>query len=51
LAREWPSFKTGLRDLIAEAEFLEMRLHGPKVADDGAKIITEVQHDAAAAAH
>ena len=28
LAREWPSFKTGLRDLISEAEFSEMRTHG-----------------------
>ena len=33
LAREWPSFKTGLRDLIPEAEFSEMRMHGPKSSD------------------
>jgi len=49
--REWPSFKTGLRDLISEAEFSEMRLDGPKFADDVAKIIAQVRHDTAAAAH
>ena len=43
LAREWPSFKTGLRDLISEAEFSEMRTHGPKIADDVAEIIAEVR--------
>jgi glutathione S-transferase len=43
LAREWPSFKTGLRDLISEAEFSEMRTHGPKIADDVARIIAEVR--------
>jgi glutathione S-transferase len=32
-ASEWPSFKRGLRDLISEAEFSEMRLHGPKIRD------------------
>jgi len=50
LAREWPSFKTGLRDLISEAEFSEMRLHGPKIADDVARIIADVRYDMAAAA-
>jgi glutathione S-transferase len=34
LAREWPSFKTGLRDLITEAEMTEMRTHGPKIRAD-----------------
>jgi glutathione S-transferase len=48
LAREWPSFKTGLRDLISEAEFAEMRMHGPKIADDVAEIIAEVRRDAVA---
>lgn len=48
LAREWPSFKTGLRDLISEAEFAEMRTHGPKIADHVAAIIAEVRRDAAA---
>jgi hypothetical protein len=48
LAREWPSFKTGLRDLISEAEFTEMRTHGPKIADDVAAIIADVRRDAVA---
>jgi hypothetical protein len=51
LAREWPSFKTGLRDLISEAEFSEMRTHGPKIADDVAEIIAEVRRDTPAAEH
>jgi glutathione S-transferase len=33
-AREWPSFKRGLSDLITEAEFDEMRTHGPKIRAD-----------------
>jgi hypothetical protein len=33
LAREWPSFKIGLRDLISEAELSEMRMHGPKIGE------------------
>jgi glutathione S-transferase len=33
LAQEWPSFKRGLRDLISESEFAEMRTHGPKIRD------------------
>jgi hypothetical protein len=32
LAREWPGFKTGLRDLISEAEFSEMRDWGENCA-------------------
>jgi glutathione S-transferase len=51
LAREWPSFKTGLRDLISEAEFSEMRTHGPKIADDIAEIISEMRRNALATAH
>jgi glutathione S-transferase len=49
LAREWPSFKSGLYDLISETEFSEMKTHGPKIADDVAKIISEVRRDTAAA--
>jgi glutathione S-transferase len=49
LAREWPSFKSGLRDLISEAEFHEMSTHGPKIAGDVAAIIAEVRRDSAAA--
>ena len=50
MAREWPSFRAGLRNLISEAEFAEMRMHGPKIADDVAKIIAEVRQNTAAAA-
>jgi glutathione S-transferase len=48
LAREWPSFKSGLRDLISEAEFSEMRTHGPKISNDVADIIAEVRRNAPA---
>jgi hypothetical protein len=51
LVREWPSFKTGLRDLISEAEFSEMRMHGPKIADGVAEIIAEVRRNTLAAVH
>ena len=50
-AREWPSFKAGLRDLISEAEISEMRMHGPKIAGDVAEIIAQVRRDVAAALH
>jgi glutathione S-transferase len=33
LASAWPSFRRGLHDLISEAEFAEMRTHGPKIRD------------------
>ena len=49
LAREWPSFKSGLRDLISVAEFSEMKTHGPKIAGDVAEAIAEVRRDTAAA--
>ena len=39
LAREWPHFRTGLADLISEAEFVEMRTHGPTIRDDVAGLI------------
>jgi glutathione S-transferase len=51
LAREWPSFKTGLRDLISEPEFSEMRMHGPKIADDVSEIIAEVRRHTLDAVH
>jgi glutathione S-transferase len=38
-ACEWPSFRSGLRDLIGEAEFAEMPTHGPKIRDDVAELI------------
>jgi len=51
LARAWPSFNTGLRDRICDAEFSEMRMHGPGIADDVASIIAEVRRGMLAAAH
>ena len=45
-AKEWPSFQFGLRDLISEAEFSEMKAHGPKIADDLAEIICEAHRNA-----
>jgi glutathione S-transferase len=44
LAREWPSFKSGLHHLISEAEFSEMRTYGPKIAGDVAEIIAAKPH-------
>jgi glutathione S-transferase len=38
MAQHWPSFRRGLHDLITEAEFAEMRTHGPKIRDDVAKL-------------
>jgi glutathione S-transferase len=32
--QQWPSFKRGLSDLISEAEFTEMRTHGPTIRAD-----------------
>jgi glutathione S-transferase len=49
MARAWPSFRTGLRDLISEAEFAEMRQHGPKIAGDVATILAQVRADVLAA--
>jgi len=43
-AREWPSFKRGLSDLIAEAEFDEMRTHGPKIRPEVAEIISKLRN-------
>ena len=49
LAREWPSFKSGLRDLISDAEFSEMGTHGPKIANEVAEAIAEVRRNTAVA--
>jgi glutathione S-transferase len=37
--QEWPSFRRGLHDLISEAEFTEMRTHGPKIRADVEKLL------------
>jgi ganglioside-induced differentiation-associated protein 1 len=47
-ARQWPAFKSGLRDKISEDEISEMRLHGPKVANEVAETILSVRHNIAA---
>ena len=44
-AQAWPSFKSGLHDLISEAEFTEMRTHGPKLRGDVEKLISELRAD------
>jgi glutathione S-transferase len=44
LAREWPSFRRGLRDLISEAEFTEMRTHGPQIRDDVAALLAGLRN-------
>lgn len=38
-AREWPSFKRGLYDLMTPAELTEMHTHGPTIRDDVAALL------------
>ena len=45
IAREWPSFKSGLSDLISETEIAEMQTHGPQIANEVAEIIDEVRRN------
>jgi glutathione S-transferase len=33
-AQQWPSFKSGLSDLVTETEFADMRRHGATIRDD-----------------
>ena len=47
-ASAWPSFRSGLYDLISEAEFAEMRSHGPKVRDGIAAHLVALRRDSAA---
>jgi glutathione S-transferase len=47
-ASDWPSFKHGLHDLIAPAEFTEMRTHGPKIRGDVEKLIAGLRTGVAA---
>ena len=37
-AKQWPSFRRGLHERISEAEFADMRTHGPKIRDDVARL-------------
>jgi glutathione S-transferase len=41
--QQWPSFKTGLSDLITETEYAEMAKHGPKIRDAVAARLQEVR--------
>jgi len=34
MAKEWPSYRRGLVDLVTEAEITEMQEHGPTLKDD-----------------
>jgi glutathione S-transferase len=44
--KQWPIFKSGLQDRITEPEFMEMRVHGPKIRDDVAELIAGLRHGA-----
>jgi ganglioside-induced differentiation-associated protein 1 len=46
-ASAWPYFKSGLSDLISEAEFAEMRIHGSKIRDGIATHLAILRHDSA----
>jgi uncharacterized protein YdcH (DUF465 family) len=39
MAKEWPSYRSGLADLITDAEIAEMKAHGPKLKDDIADLL------------
>lgn len=47
--QEWPSFRRGLHDLISEAEFTEMRVHGPKIRGEVDALIAGLRREQAAA--
>jgi glutathione S-transferase len=47
--QQWPSFKTGLGDLITETEYAEMRLHGPKIREAVAARLASLRRDVMAA--
>jgi glutathione S-transferase len=46
-AQAWPFFKSGLFDLISEAEFAEMRTHGPSIRDGIAAHLVALRQAAA----
>ena len=43
--QRWPSFKSGLSDLISETEFAEMKTHGPGIRDQVAARLSEVRRE------
>ena len=49
LVQQWPSFRRGLHDLVSEAEFAEMRTHGPKLRGDIEVYIAKLRHHTHAA--
>ena len=49
-ASTWPSFKSGLHELISAHEFTEMATHGPKIRDGIAAHLATLRRDANAAA-
>jgi glutathione S-transferase len=49
-ASAWPSFKTGLHELISASEFTEMATHGPKIRDGVAAHLLGLRRDVNAAA-
>jgi hypothetical protein len=46
----WPSFKSGLHELISGHEFTEMATHGPKIRDGIAAHLTLLRRETNAAA-
>jgi ganglioside-induced differentiation-associated protein 1 len=48
-AQAWPHFRTGLRDLVTDAEIAEMRTHGPKIRDGVAAHLARLRSEADAA--
>jgi glutathione S-transferase len=45
VVQQWPSFKSGLSDLISETEYAEMRTHGPKIRDEVAARLAALRKD------
>jgi glutathione S-transferase len=39
MAKEWPSYRRGLAELVTDAEIAEMHAHGPKLRDDIARLL------------
>lgn len=44
--QRWPSFKSGLSELMTEAEYAEMAAHGPKIHDELAALLADVRREA-----
>jgi glutathione S-transferase len=46
MAREWPYYRSGLHDLITEAEYAEMQAHGPGIREGLAGLLHRVRAEA-----